>query len=111
MDKLEQIQKILDGNVGNVSDGYHSFNELYHHRTILFSVICNSNKEKCWKSLKHDDGSMFEGYFVVGIYTRGGQFTYHYQMCDWHLFDVKELEFAPEYDGHIPDDIHRLLNI
>lgn len=32
------------GGIGEVSDGYHTFNELYHHRAILFSVICNANK-------------------------------------------------------------------
>lgn len=26
---------------GELSDGYHSFNELYYHRMILFSIICN----------------------------------------------------------------------
>lgn len=29
---------------GELSDGYHSFNELYEHRMILFSIICNQNK-------------------------------------------------------------------
>lgn len=29
---------------GNLSDGHHSFNELYYHRMILFSIICNQNK-------------------------------------------------------------------
>ena len=28
---------------GNTSDGYHTFNELYHHRAVLFSVIVNSS--------------------------------------------------------------------
>ena len=36
--ELESIQKM--------SDGYHTFEELYHHRMMLFSVICNSNR---WK--------------------------------------------------------------
>jgi hypothetical protein len=35
---------------GDTSDGYHTFNELYYHRMILFSVICNQNKSKAWKS-------------------------------------------------------------
>ena len=26
---------------GETSDGYHTFNELYHHRAVLFSVIVN----------------------------------------------------------------------
>ena len=45
---------------GELSDGYHSFNELYHHRMILFSIICNQNKEISWKSKYHEDGTMFD---------------------------------------------------
>ncbi len=109
MDKLEQIRKIIDNDVANLSDGYHTFDELYFHRMVLFSIICNQNKEKAWKSLKHADGSMFEGYFIVGINTEKGQFTYHHQIYCWGMFEVQILEFAPEWDGHTSDDIMRLV--
>ena len=36
----------------NISDGSHTFGELYHHRAILFAVICNTYKENSWKSWK-----------------------------------------------------------
>lgn len=96
---------------GQISDGYHTFDELYHHRMMLFSVICNTYKDKAWKSWKHDDGSMFDDYFIVGIDTEEGQYTYHYHKDNWDIFEVKELEFAPEYDGHKPSDITRLLTL
>lgn len=80
---------------GELSDGYHSFNELYYHRMILFSIICNQNKTISWKSKLHDDGTMFENYFIVGINTPDGQFTYHYHIDHWDKFDVIELETAP----------------
>lgn len=96
---------------GNTSDGYHTFNELYHHRMVLFSVICNQNKEKAWKSKLHDDGTMYENYFIVGIKTEEGQYTYHYHLDYWDLFNVKELEKAPAWDGHKPEDITRLLTL
>ena len=38
----------------NISDGSHTFGELYHHRAILFAVICNTYKENSWKSWKHE---------------------------------------------------------
>lgn len=38
---------------GELSDGHHSFNELYYHRMILFSIICNQNKAISWKSKKN----------------------------------------------------------
>ena len=41
---------IPETGIGDVSDGYHTFNELYHHRAVLFSVICNVFSEKAWKS-------------------------------------------------------------
>lgn len=110
---FEEIQKeilTLD-NKGDLSDGYHSYNELYKHRMILFSIICNQNQEVAWKSQLHHDGTMFDGYFIVGIDTPQGQFTYHYQLEDWGLFEVKELEKAPEYDGHTPGDIDRLYSL
>lgn len=90
---------------GEVSDGNHTFNELYHHRAILFSVICNTYKNLAWKSKKHDDGSMYDGMFIVGIKTPEDMATYHYYIEPyWDMFNVPELEYAPEWDGHTPDD-------
>ena len=83
-----------------ISDGSHTFEELYDHRAKLFSVICNLHKEISWKSRLHDDGTMYEGYFIVGIETEEGQATYHYGLELWDLFDVEELPRAPKYDGH-----------
>ncbi len=91
-------KKLIDTNL--LSDGVHTFGELYDHRAKLFSVICNLFHDISWKSKFHDDGSMFEGYFIVGIDTPKGQATYHYGLCYWDLFDVVELERAPKYDGH-----------
>lgn len=91
-----------------ISDGYHTFEELYYHRMILFSLICKAHKDKAWKSKQHHDGTMFDGYFIVGIDTPQGRYSYHYDLQYWDDFDVKELERAPEYDGHKPSDIDRL---
>ena len=100
-------------NIGEFSDGYHTFNELYHHRAVLFSVICNMFPEKSWKSKLHDTGDMYEGMFIVGIETEQGQATYHYDIEPyWDMFKVKELEKAPKYDGHTPSDaIARIGNL
>ncbi|UGO50987.1 hypothetical protein PQE70_gp134 [Bacillus phage vB_BanS_Nate] len=97
--------------VGEFSDGYHTFNELYYHRMILFKVICHMHPDKAWKSWKHSDGTMFDGSFIVGITTPEGQYTYHYKEDNYDKFKVKELDFAPEYDGHQPKDITRLLSL
>lgn len=52
---------------GSTSDGYHTFDELYHHRAVLFSVIVAMFRGRSWKSLHHHDGSMYDGMFIVGI--------------------------------------------
>ena len=46
---------------------------------------------------------MYEGMFIVGLETPDGQATYHYDIDPyWRMFPVKELERAPEWDGHTP---------
>lgn len=100
--------------IGEVNDGSHSFDELYWHRMILFSVICNKYKDKAWKSWKHcskENFPMYEDYFIVGIDTPEGQFTYHYHKDCWDMFDIIELNEAPEFDGHTSDDIIRLFSL
>lgn len=99
--------------VENISDGYHTFKELYHHRAILFSVICNSNKDISWKSKKHNDGTMYDDMFIVGINTSKGIATYHYHLKPyWDVFKVKELDRAPIWDGHTPADaIERIASL
>ena len=104
---IETKDKEVKTNMGNISDGYHTFNELYHHRAILFSVICNEHPELAWKSLQHHDPEqpMYDGMFIVGINTPNGQATYHYDVDPyWDRFKVKELERAPKWDGHTPDE-------
>jgi hypothetical protein len=107
-----RLVELPDTGIGDLSDGYHTFHELYHQRAVLFAVICNLYKDKAWKSLKHHDGTMFDGgYFIVGVETPQGQYTYHYKLDHWDLYDVKELESAPEWDGHTADDAGRLLSL
>lgn len=52
----------------------------------------------------HADGTMYDGMFIVGIETPDGQATYH---CDvepyWDMFHCKEIDRAPEWDGHTSD--------
>lgn len=100
--------------IGEIDDGSHSFDELYMHRTFLFATICNTYKDKAWKSWEHnheENFPMYEDYFIVGIDTPEGQYSYHCHKDWWDKFKVKELEEAPKYDGHIPDDIDRLLSL
>lgn len=107
---LEEMKEAGE-NTGSISDGYHTFDELYHHRMILFSIILNQNQEISWKSKYHSDGTMYIGYFICGIKTPKGFYTYHYDLKYWDNFKVKEIDYAPEWDGHKPKDIDRLYSI
>lgn len=110
---IVDVVEIPKSGIGDLSDGYHTFNELYHHRAVLFSVICNLMPDKAWKSKLHDTGDMFDGMFIVGVETPEGQATYHYDIEPyWDMFKVKELEKAPKWDGHTPSDaINRIENL
>ena len=110
MEKYDAINSAIDliNNpsllvTGDTSDGYHTFNELYHHRAVLFSVIVKAFPRMAWKAKHHHDGTMYDGMFIVGIETPDGQASYHYDINPyWDMFQCKELEYAPEWDGHTP---------
>jgi hypothetical protein len=103
-----------------VSDGYHTFDELYDHRITLFISLCRICQDwidtegdfglkgrKPWRSLLHSDGSKFDGWFILGIgKAEGFQMTYHLPIERWGETDFAEtLEKAPEWDGHTPADV------
>lgn len=126
LDTEPHVRMVVEAD--EVSDGYHTFTELYEHRlaltVALFKVYDNyltplvRTSVKCWKSKLHSDGTMFDGgYFVVGmsIIPFTGpvqQISYHYKLEHWNKFNVMELECAPEYDGHTGKDvIERLMKL
>lgn len=94
---------------GNISDGYHTFNELYDHRITLFIALCRKIRDAdTWRSRLHSDGTMFEGQFVMGIFDfPGGQITYHLPLSRWDEteFVAETLDYAPKWDGHSPSDV------
>lgn len=91
---------------GVVSDGYHTFNELYSHRIALFIALAKSHSDISWKSLKHADGSSWDDWFIAGMHLPTGDITYHLPEADWDKLDgVETLRKAPEWDGHTPVDV------
>ena len=98
-------------------DGYHTFDELYEHRYVLFIALCKSlgfHDYVIWKSKLQSDGKMYAGYFIAGIeQDKGKQITYHLPLKYWEeLKYIKILNKAPEYDGHTEDDVlNRLLTL
>ena len=112
---LEGLEQEPCKDMGEVSDGYHTFNQLYHQRAVLFATIVNLNKDKAWKSFKHSDGKYcFDSngeWFIVGVDTPKGSYTYHYSKEYWDMFHCEELECGKEWDGHTEEDVTRLLSL
>ena len=112
---IEALKRQPCEDTGEVSDGYHTFNQLYHQRAVLFATIVNEHPSISWKSFKHSDGHYCfdeDGeMFIVGIDTPEGSYTYHYHKKYWDLFKCQELECGKEWDGHTEKDVTRLLSL
>lgn len=97
------INKGVD--TGQVSDGYHTFEELYHYRAAynagMFNLLKYENipvvKSKC-----HYTGEKcFNGnYFIAQAKLPTGQISNHYPIHCWNLFKIPEAPTAWEWDGH-----------
>lgn len=86
---------------GQISDGYHTFDELYQHRCLLFIALMKAYPSLSWKSLKHEDGSSLEGWFIAGMHLPTGDITYHLPMEMWDMAsNIQTFDTAPEWDGH-----------
>ena len=100
--------------MGIISDGYHSFDELYYQRmmltkTVALAAINKFDKDTVYRSKLHSDGTMYKDYFIVVFNTPEGNFSYHYHILHWGVFDfLKELPNAEEFDGHTWKDVTRL---
>lgn len=100
-----------------ISDGYHTFDELYEYRmaynAAAFNAWADADVVPVYKSWKHHDGELCfgGGWFVVVAVLPTGQITNHYPAKDWDNFRIPEVERAThEYDGHTPHDaLMRLL--
>ncbi len=116
----------------SVTDEYHTMEELYTHRYHLYLALIKAFDSRitpigsnvmCWKSKFHDDGTMFEDMFILGMTVSQPSFfiggdpndfyiTYHLPIRFWHMANVIELEKAPPYDGHTSKDVlERLLRL
>lgn len=120
-----QIKQLKD--TKDVSDGYHTFGELYEHRITLFIVLCKQlhierqrairtpgqmvRYDSVWRSQLHSDGTHYDGHFILGIgKDKGSQITYHLPMSKWDETSFAEtLDKAPEFDGHTSEDVFNRL--
>ena len=94
-----------------ISDGYHTFDELYKHRITLYIALCKSlerHNENVWCSKVHSDGTSIDGWFILGIDSRESkQITYHIPNEYWDevcsFADIREMAYP--FDGHTSNDV------
>jgi hypothetical protein len=107
----------IECETGKLSDGYHTFDELYDHRCLLFLAFqAMVHRDTlpysgAWKSRKHQDGSSFEGWFIAGLTLPQGSISYHIPDKFWDLCKGAERETAPEWDGHTSQDVIERLRL
>lgn len=113
--------------IEELSDGYHTFKELYDYRMLYNAAFFNDmvwfknvkadEKDKTTltykassiqydvhKSKRHSDGEecFGGGWFIVMAELPTGQISNHYEMKYWDLFKIPEKEKANVWDGHTP---------
>ena len=118
-----------------VSDGHHTMDELYEHRSLLFcaflSQLAASEQGYVWRSKLYEDGTMYNGWFIAGaaqggalktvIYSKllgnnnddlniyinpKSEISYHLPLDLWDKLDFAwTLEKAIPFDGYSPKDV------
>lgn len=108
---------------GEISDGYHTFDELYEFRMLYNAALFNEwALSDAWyeqggmaehffnvhKSKKHHDGEdCFGGgwFIVMAMLPDGKQISNHYELKDWDLFKIPAQPKADKWDGHTAADV------
>lgn len=132
---INKVIKHSEVDTNLITDGYHTFNELYEFRKMYNAVLFNEwarqhmeyeawkakgnmlfiegtyePKYKVHKSWKHEDGEWCfdeeKKWFIVSAMLPTGLISNHYKAEDWDLFKVPEVEKALfKYDGHTAQDV------
>lgn len=97
--------RIVDG---DMSDGYHTFDELYEHRCLLFllwlveeQLLCKRLEVACrvvYYQLEH-----YEGWDLVQTYVDNKQISYHVPAKYRHVLVsnfVEDKKLTEKFDGH-----------
>lgn len=106
-DPEESILKQMKENPGQISDGYHTFDELYYYRMLYNAAFFNTlPKRIVHKSKRHYTGEecFGGGMFIVMAELPTGQISNHYDLEYWDLFKIPEREIAAPWDGHTPQE-------
>lgn len=98
----------IECDTGKVSDGYHTFDELYEHRCHLFLKLMRTLPGISWRAKNHEDGTMFEGWFIAGMRLPTGDISYHLPINMWQMLDgagIRTSDTFQKWDGHTASDV------
>lgn len=115
--EINQLIKDTNVDTNEISDGYHTFGELYDHRNLLYILLSKYLKRifyldgTVWRSKYHSDGSEIKGWFILGVgQKKDSQISYHVPADLWDVCQFAiELDRAPEFDGHTSQDVLKRL--
>ncbi len=97
---------------GATSDGYHTFDELYDHRNVLWALVA-TQMAGAFKTRLDRAGDQYPGWFICAVDTPYGQISYHLPDALWDALPLPERAHNATYDGHTAQDtlerLHRLL--
>jgi len=118
MSLIDKTNKIISQfndkglNTGGISDGYHTFDELYDMRmqynAALFNEWAEGGKHNVHKSTCHYDGEecFGGGWFIVVAELPTGQISNHYEIKHWDLFNIPSFDKAQiPFDEHTTKDV------
>ena len=88
-----------------VSDGYHTFQELYDHGNLLWILILKLTEYYVFKTYRDENGVREDGWFIAGMNTEFGQITYHLPEVYWRYVDAPELPRNEGFDNHTSEDV------
>ena len=89
-----------------------AWENMYYSRMLLFSVICKTYRQYAWRSKLRADGTEYDNYFMAGITTPKGDFSYYFKIQDWVFFkDLPEKGYVPKWAEGNPEDLLSLLDI
>lgn len=120
-EKINATIKAANADTNIISDGYHTFQELYDFRKVFNAVLFNEwykqGKYNVHKSIRHNDGKYcFDSngkWFIVVAVLPTGQISNHYEIKDWDLFKCAAVDMALfPFDGHNSGDVlNRLIQL
>jgi hypothetical protein len=105
---IEYQDHLYSDNVGELSDGYHTFNELYHQRALLSAGFFNQlpSEYRPHKARKHYNNALQieecfgGGWFIVMAELPTGQVSEHFEEKYWDLFNLPVQECCNLWDRH-----------